>query len=426
MHHRQLILDEQNVGELILTYAPKQPQSNASFVVAYVFFALAIVVALLAAFILQRKLGGAPNQHIEQLITEIEQVTAEQNYKASIATYYGGGLSQIAEVINNLLQQVQASIESDQATQNELKQLQESLETEVQARTIALEKAILNAERASDAKTTFLATMSHEIRTPMNGVIGTIDLLRQTELDGAQHRLSTIIRDSAFSLLGILDDILDFSKIEAGKLKIDNSPFSVAETTEEVARVLSSVAKKRKLDLQLFIAPDIPSNLVGDTVRVRQVLYNLCSNAIKFTTTDESHQGYVRIAVEVAQNTSEHYTLRFTVTDNGKGMTKAQLRKIFNPFIQAEGSITREFGGTGLGLSICKSLIELMLGSIQVNSDIGMGSEFIVELPFSVDGRVKHVHKQELNATALSYSPAMTAARVFYLATCRLWALKWQ
>jgi signal transduction histidine kinase len=220
------------------------------------------------------------------------------------------------------LQQVQTSLENNQTSEKELKQLQTSLETEVQARTLALEKATMNAERANEAKTTFLATMSHEIRTPMNGVIGTIDLLRQTELDGAQHRLSTIIRDSAFSLLGILDDILDFSKIEAGKLQIDNTAFSVTDTIEEVARVLSSVAKKRKLDLQLSIAPDIPKNLVGDNIRVRQVLYNLCSNAIKFTTTDENRQGFVKVAVEVAQNTSEHYTLRFSVTDNGKGMTQ--------------------------------------------------------------------------------------------------------
>ena len=120
-----------------------------------------------------------------------------------------------------------------------------------------------------------------------------------------------------------------------------------------MARVLSSVAKKRKLTLQLSIAPDIPKNLVGDNIRVRQVLYNLCSNAIKFTTTDEKRQGFVRVSVEVAQNTSEHYTLRFSVTDNGKGMTQLQLREIFNPFIQAENSITREYGGTGLGLSIC-------------------------------------------------------------------------
>ncbi|USD27876.1 response regulator [Pseudoalteromonas sp. SCSIO 43201] len=403
VYHMPLQLDGQNVGELILTYTPT-PSTTAeeNSILAYALLFMSLLAAIFIFVFTQRKLSATSNNGSQALVEEIEQLTADKNYKATVGTYYRGGLSDIASSINTLLKQVQTSIESDQATQHELKQLQESLETEVQARTLALEKAILNAERASDAKTTFLATMSHEIRTPMNGVIGTIDLLRQTDLDGAQHRLTTIIRDSAFSLLGILDDILDFSKIEAGKLRIDNSPFSVAETTEEVARVLSSVAKKRKLDLQLVIAPDIPTNLVGDTVRVRQVLYNLCSNAIKFTTTDESTQGYVKIAVEVSQNTSEHYTLRFTVTDNGKGMTKAQLREIFNPFIQAEGSITREFGGTGLGLSICKSLIELMLGSIQVNSDIGMGSEFIVELPFSVDGKVNYANKQLLNARSVA------------------------
>ncbi|AUJ71043.1 hybrid sensor histidine kinase/response regulator [Pseudoalteromonas sp. NC201] len=403
VYHMPLLLDEQNVGELILTYTPPVAAASSSDpFIAYVLLAAAIISALMIVVIAARRLSGASSNDTEELIAEINHLTMDKNYKSTVGTYYSGGLAEVAEAINALLKQVQSSIESDQATQNELKQLQESLETEVQARTLALEKAILNAERASDAKTTFLATMSHEIRTPMNGVIGTIDLLRQTDLDGAQHRLTTIIRDSAFSLLGILDDILDFSKIEAGKLRIDNSAFSVAETTEEVARVLSSVAKKRKLDLQLFVAPDIPTNLVGDTVRVRQVLYNLCSNAIKFTTTDDSTQGYVKISVEVAQNTSEHYTLRFTVTDNGKGMTKAQLREIFNPFIQAEGSITREFGGTGLGLSICKSLIELMLGSIHVNSDIGMGSEFVVELPFSVDGKVNYVNKQMLNGRTVA------------------------
>ncbi|PCK32104.1 hybrid sensor histidine kinase/response regulator [Pseudoalteromonas piscicida] len=403
VYHMPLALDGQNVGELILTYTPPiESTATGSASLAYGLLAIALFSGIITLLLVQRKLSGASSNDTQALIDEINHVTTDKNYKSTLGTYYGGGLAEVAQAINALLQQVQSSIESDQATQNELKQLQESLETEVQARTLALEKAILNAERASDAKTTFLATMSHEIRTPMNGVIGTIDLLRQTELDGAQHRLTTIIRDSAFSLLGILDDILDFSKIEAGKLRIDNSPFSVAETTEEVARVLSSVAKKRKLDLQLFIAPDIPTNLVGDTVRVRQVLYNLCSNAIKFTTTDESTQGYVKISVEVSQNTSEHYTLRFTVTDNGKGMTKAQLREIFNPFIQAEGSITREFGGTGLGLSICKSLIELMLGSIHVNSDIGMGSEFVVELPFSVDGKVNHANKQQLHGRSVA------------------------
>ncbi|CAH9054154.1 Sensor histidine kinase RcsC [Pseudoalteromonas holothuriae] len=393
--HQPLHLDGQLVGELVLRY--QQASASPLFWLSYLGFAIALVIAIIMAWFSNRYISRDLIKHNQRLQDELQHIINNQDYSAHIDAKLGLGLDSIATLINNLLGQIHSVIKSDQAVHNELKQLQTSLETEVQARTLALEKATLNAERASEAKTTFLATMSHEIRTPMNGVIGTIDLLRQTELDGAQHRLSTIIRDSAFSLLGILDDILDFSKIEAGKLQIDNSAFSVTETIEEVARVLSSVAKKRKLDLQLSIAPDIPTNLVGDTVRVRQVLYNLCSNAIKFTSTDEEKQGFVKISVEVAQNTSEHYTLRFTVSDNGKGMSQSQLREIFNPFIQAEGTITREFGGTGLGLSICKSLIELMLGSINVTSDVGMGSEFVVELPFSAEGQVKHANKAVLN-----------------------------
>ncbi|MBQ4844023.1 ATP-binding protein [Pseudoalteromonas sp. MMG005] len=392
--YKPLKLDGQAIGELILRH-----HSNAatkSPLIGYILFVLALICAFILAVVAKKRIVSQLNGDTKKLEAELKLVVDKQDYRVHLNSDLGFGLESIAFAINNVLHQVQSVIDNNQESQKELKQLQTSLETEVQARTLALEKATLNAERANDAKTTFLATMSHEIRTPMNGVIGTIDLLRQTELDGAQHRLTTIIRDSAFSLLGILDDILDFSKIEAGKLQIDNSVFSVSETIEEVARVLSSVAKKRKLDLELAIAPDIPNNLVGDTVRVRQVLYNLCSNAIKFTTTEANRQGFVKISVEVAQNTSEHYTLRFRVTDNGKGMTQTQLREIFNPFIQAEGSITREFGGTGLGLSICKSLIELMLGSIQVNSDIGMGSEFVVELPFSTQGKVEYAHKSKL------------------------------
>ncbi|TMP81479.1 hypothetical protein CWB73_07855 [Pseudoalteromonas phenolica] len=389
--HQPLKLDGQYVGELVIQHKVKTSSNTSN--IAYGLFALALLMAFGFALFAQRRLAQQLATDKQKLKSELKKVTEEQDYKRLIDSNLGFGFDEVAQSINDVLQQVQTSIDNNQTSEKELKQLQTSLETEVQSRTLALEKATMNAERANEAKTTFLATMSHEIRTPMNGVIGTIDLLRQTDLDGAQHRLSTIIRDSAFSLLGILDDILDFSKIEAGKLQIDNIAFSVTDTIEEVARVLSSVAKKRKLNLQLSIAPDIPKNLVGDNIRVRQVLYNLCSNAIKFTTTDENRQGFVKVSVEVAQNTSEHYTLRFSVTDNGKGMTQLQLREIFNPFIQAENSITREYGGTGLGLSICKSLIELMLGSINVTSDLGMGSEFVVELPFSTDGKVEYANK---------------------------------
>ncbi|MCQ8877933.1 ATP-binding protein [Pseudoalteromonas shioyasakiensis] len=394
--YQQLSLNDQPVGELIIKKVANTQIPSHSAGLTYVLVGLALLSLIILTFYINAYLNKRIRKSSDSLASQLQVITESASYDSHVQQQLDLGLSAVASNINKLLDQVQDAITNNNAAQSDLISLQSDLETEVQKRTMELEKATLRAEQASDSKTTFLATMSHEIRTPMNGVIGTIDLLRQTELNGAQHRLSTIIRESAFSLLGILDDILDFSKIEAGRLNIDPTPFSVADTIEEVARVLSSVAKKRQLDLELAIAPDIPTNLIGDTIRVRQVLYNLCSNAIKFTSTDENRRGHVRIAVEVAQNTTDHFTLRFIVSDNGKGMSQSQLREIFNPFIQAENSITREYGGTGLGLSICKSLTELMLGTINVTSDLGIGSEFVVELPFSTEGTIKYAHKNTL------------------------------
>lgn len=396
--YRQLKLNDQPVGELIIKrVTPQGPENTSESSSLWLILALSALVCLIVlSLLINAYINVKIRKSTNTLALELKSITESSDYNKTVDEGLDVGLDNVAQNVNLLLGQVQTAISNNRVAQSDLEKLQSSLETEVHNRTLALEKATHSAEQASEAKTTFLATMSHEIRTPMNGVIGTIDLLRQTELDGAQHRLSTIIRDSAFSLLGILDDILDFSKIEAGKLNIDTTPFSVTDTIEEVARVLSSIAKKRQLDLELSIAPDIPTNLIGDTIRVRQVLYNLCSNAIKFTSTDESRRGHVRIGVEVAQNTTDHFTLRFTVSDNGKGMSQTQLREIFSPFIQAENSITREYGGTGLGLSICKSLTELMLGTISVSSDVGIGSEFIVELPFSTESTINYAHKNAL------------------------------
>ena len=398
LHH--LISSEgQVIAELIIEQ--KQPLISSSTQNLSMSAYLAAIVALIALFAFaiafNKYIKKRLHKNTDSLTQELKAITQNDNYQSTLDEQLDGGLETVAQQINLLLKKVSMVLADDQAAQKELKRLQTSLETEVQSRTFELEKQTQKALKASETKTTFLATMSHEIRTPMNGVIGTIDLLRQTELDGAQQRLSTIIRESAFSLLSILDDILDFSKIEAGKLNIDPVPFSIADTLEEVAKVLSSVAKNRHLELDLSIAPDIPNNLMGDSGRVRQVLYNLCSNAIKFTSTNGTTKGKVRISVEVANNTADHFTLRFCVSDNGKGMSQSQLRKIFNPFTQAESSITREFGGTGLGLSICKSLTELMLGTIHVTSHEGIGSEFTVELPFSTAGRTEFAHKNTLN-----------------------------
>ena len=397
--HHILLLNDQPIGELIIKQQlPAVPLTQQdSQVIAYIIAIVSVFALFALALLFNTYINTRLRKSSHLLNEELQAITENGNYESKVSEKLDLGLSGVAKNINLLLGKVNSVMSEKEAAQKELQKLQTGLESEVQQRTIALEQATLKAQRASETKTTFLATMSHEIRTPMNGVIGTIDLLRQTELDGAQHRLSTIIRESAFSLLSILDDILDFSKIEAGKLNIDPTPFSVTDTIEEVARVLSSVAKKRQLDLELSIAPDIPTNLTGDTIRVRQVLYNLCSNAIKFTSTDDKRQGHVKISVEVAHNTADHFTLRFCVTDNGKGMTQAQLREIFNPFVQAENSITREYGGTGLGLSICKSLTELMLGTINVTSHAGIGSEFTVELPFGTSGKIKYAHKNALN-----------------------------
>jgi len=369
------------IGSLVIVQKVMKPNSN----LFYIMIAVSVLLGFVLLFIFPKYLSNKIKSSTQQLENEISLITQKQDFKLSVSTNIGLGLKQISILINQLLNKVRTQEESHAQIELDLQALHSNLEIQVASRTEDLEKAIKSAELSNQSKSTFLATMSHEIRTPMNGVIGTIDLLRHTDLSGAQHRLSSIIRDSAFSLLGILDDILDFSKIEAGKLKIENKSFSIIKITEEVAKVLSSVAHKNNLELDLYIDPNIPDSVTGDIVRVRQVIYNLCSNAIKFTKSTETQQGLICIQVSLVNKSDDHHTIEFKISDNGKGMNKMQLAKIFLPFNQAETSITREYGGTGLGLSICKSLIELMYGDIKVNSDLGFGSEFIVTLPFSID-----------------------------------------
>jgi signal transduction histidine kinase/CheY-like chemotaxis protein/HPt (histidine-containing phosphotransfer) domain-containing protein len=245
---------------------------------------------------------------------------------------------------------------------------------------LAQAKAV--AEAASRAKSAFLATMSHEIRTPMNGVIGMVDVLAQSRLSEHQADLVGTIRESAGSLLGIIDDILDFSKIEAGRLELEREPVSVADLVEGLCNSLVPVAARKGVDLALFISPDIPERLLSDDVRLRQVLYNLVGNAIKFSAGQPGRRGRVSVRVEIAQASPLRLAIR--VADNGIGMTPETVHDLFTPFTQAEISTTRRFGGTGLGLTICKRLIDLMQGEITVESAPNAGSTFTVTLPFEV------------------------------------------
>ncbi len=236
------------------------------------------------------------------------------------------------------------------------------------------------AEAASRAKSDFLATMSHEIRTPMNGVIGMTSLLAETTLGTEQRSYLETAQRSAEHLLSVINDILDFSKIEAGKLGLDPIPFDLPVAVAEVADLLAPRARDKGIEIVLRVSPDAPRRLIGDSARLRQVLVNLAGNAVKFT-----EHGHVLIDVERTSAPEGFAGIRISVQDTGIGIPPDRLSALFRPFEQADSSTTRRFGGTGLGLSISKRLVDLMQGSMTVESVDGEGSTFRIELALPVD-----------------------------------------
>lgn len=247
------------------------------------------------------------------------------------------------------------------------------------ARIGELERAQQLAELANQTKSRFLATMSHEIRTPISGVIGMVEVLHQTSLKGHQVEMVDIIRYSAQSLLGIIDDILDFSKIEAGKLELDIAPLNLFELVKSVCAMLDRFAINKNVELTYFVDPRLPESLLGDDLRLRQVLINLVNNAIKFSS-GSNLPGRVNLRIELLVMESNSISLTFRVIDNGIGMSRDTIARLFNPFVQADASTTRHFGGTGLGLTISRHLVELMGGELSVESEPARGSAFKVAL----------------------------------------------
>jgi len=266
----------------------------------------------------------------------------------------------------------------------------ETYSTKIERSNFELEKALEESKKASKLKGDFIATVSHEVRTPMNGIIGLSSLLYDTELNEEQKDFVRMIKKSADSLLNIINDILDFSKIESGQFEMDHTIFDIVSLTNELGVIFGEKVSGNGIELKVSVDPGVDNMVVGDPVRLRQILNNLLSNAVKFT-----HEGYIKVTLVTEPVDISRSIYKFKIEDTGIGIPTEKLQLIFNRFTQADASTTRKYGGTGLGLAITKEVVELMNGSITVKSEPGVGTKFFLNIPFQVNKKNRLITRSQ-------------------------------